>query len=192
MYRGPQVSTFTEAPRSMPEGVLPVDGVHFNVHYGQPEGMPDQAAMPPMRLEMMTVKLHNPLQPDATNLAKGKERFETNCAPCHGATGEGNGPVVHLLHRKPANLMTGVSKNLPDGYIYGYIRNGGVAMPSYVEAMSSDERWQLVLYLRQMQHKFASETAGNAGEAKPAELGEHRPATDESDQTYSEMGSDSP
>jgi len=192
MYRGPQVSTFTEAPRSMPVGVLPVDGIHYNVHYGQPAGMPDQAAMPPMKLEVMTVKLHNPLQPTEGNLAKGKERFETNCSPCHGLSGLGNGTVAHLLHRKPANLMTGVSKNLPDGYIYGYIRNGGVAMPPYVEAMSSDERWDVVMYVRDMQHKFASESAGNTAEPKPTELGEHRAATDEATETYSEMGSDSP
>ena len=191
MYRGPQVGTFTEAPRTMPDGVLPTDGVHYNNHYGQPEGMPDQAATPPMKLEIMTIKLHNPRQPDGPNLAKGKERFETNCAPCHGMSGEGDGTVVHLLHRKPANLMTGVSKNLPDGYIYGYIRNGGVAMPSYDEAMSSDERWDVVLYIRDMQHKYTAPTTAGGAPAPSAELGDHRNVTD-SDATYTETGSDSP
>ena len=191
MYRGPQVSTFAEAPRTMPDGVLPTDGIHYNNHYGQPEGMPATAAHPPMKLEIMTIKLHNPRQPDAANLAKGKERFETNCSPCHGMNGEGDGTVVHLLHRKPANLMTGVSKNLPDGYIYGYIRNGGVAMPSYDEAMSSDERWDVVLYIRDMQHKYTGTTAAGGAAAPSAALGDHRDVTD-SDATYGEIGSDSP
>lgn len=187
MYRGPQVSTFTEAPREMPDGVLPVDGVHYNIHYGQPAGLGLRPAYPPMKLEMMTVKLHNPLSPTGQNLALGKERFETNCAPCHGTLGQGNGSVVHLLEHKPANLLTGVSKNLPDGYIYGYIRNGGVWMPSYVDAMSSIERWQVVLYVRQLQRQYGN----TAVAATPAEPGPHRSATD-SDTTYTEQGSDSP
>jgi mono/diheme cytochrome c family protein len=187
MFRGPQVSTFTEPPRSMPDGVLPIDGVHYNVHYGQPAGMSLEPATPPMKLEMMTVKLHNPLQPTAANLASGKERFETNCSPCHGMKGLGNGPVVHLLQHKPANLLTGVSKNLPDGYIYGYIRDGGIWMPSYGEAMSSSERWQVVLYVRELQRELGTQTAAVA----PAEPGEHRSTTD-SEANYTEQGSDSP
>ncbi len=193
MYRGPQVSTFTEPPREMPDGTLPIDGINYNAHYGQPEGMPNQPAMPPMKLEVMTVKLHNPTQPDEATLAKGKERFETNCAPCHGQRGLGDGPVVHLLHRRPANLLTGVSKNLPDGYIYGYIRNGGIAMPSYDDAMSSDERWAVVDYVRELQHKYGAEAASGAlAPVSPAAaMGPHRPTTDTAD-TYTEEGSDSP
>jgi mono/diheme cytochrome c family protein len=191
MYRGSQVPALAEAPRAMPDGVLPVDGIHYNVHYGQPQGIAKQVANPPMKLEIMTVKMHNPLQPDATNLAHGKTLFETTCSPCHGMTGQGNGSVTHLLQHKPANLLTGVSKNLPDGYIYGYIRNGGVWMPSYVEAMSSDERWQVVLYVRDLQHKTATETAAVATPAPAEPEGEHRNVTD-SDPTYTETGSDSP
>jgi mono/diheme cytochrome c family protein len=97
MYRGPQVPALAEPPRTMPDGVLPIDGIHYNAHYGQPPGMPDAQANPPMKLELMTVKMHNPLQPDAANLAKGKVLFENTCSPCHGLTGQGNGSVVHLL-----------------------------------------------------------------------------------------------
>ena len=188
MYRGPQVSTFTEAPREMPDGVLPVDGINYNAHYGQPPGMPNEKALPPMKLEVMTVKLRNPLTPTPDNLAKGKERFETNCAPCHGMTGQGNGSVVHLLHHKPANLLTGVSKNLPDGYIYGYIRNGGIWMPSYVDAMSSTERWQTVLYVRDLEHRYGGQATAVV---TPAEQGTHRDVTD-SETEFTEQGSDSP
>jgi mono/diheme cytochrome c family protein len=186
MYRGPQVATFAEAPRAMPDGVMPVDGIHYNVHYGQPSGIADTQAVAPMKLEMMTVKLQNPLQPDAVNLAAGKERFETNCSPCHGMTGAGNGAVAHLLEHPPKNLLTGVSKNLPDGYIYGYIRNGGIWMPSYDDAMSSKERWQTVLYVRELERKYGGETS-----VATAPAPEDRHVTD-SDGAYTETGSDSP
>lgn len=194
MYRGPQVPTFAVAPREMPDGVLPVDGIHYNTHYGQPAGMPDQQPVPPMKLEMMTVKLHNPLQPDAVNLAAGKTLFETTCSPCHGLTGVGNGSVVHLLQHKPANLLTGVSKNLPDGYIYGYIRNGGIWMPAYNDAMSSNERWQVVLYVRDLERKYGSETAAATPPPETPALSDvpaSRPYVD-SDYSQSEPGSDSP
>jgi len=189
MYRGPQVGTFTQPPRAMPDGVLPIDGVHYNAHYGQPAGMPDQPASPPMKLELMTVKMHNPLQADTASLAHGKTLFETACSPCHGMTGQGNGSVAHLLQHKPANLLTGVSKNLPDGYIYGYIRNGGLWMPSYNDAMSSNERWQVVLYVRDLERKLGSETAAVTPLSEPET--EHREVTD-SDATYTQTGSDSP
>jgi mono/diheme cytochrome c family protein len=186
MYRGPQVSTFTEAPRAMPDGVMPVDGIHYNIHYGQPEGVAETEPVPSMKLEMMTVKLQNPLKPDAPNLAAGKERFETNCAPCHGMTGAGNGPVAHLLQHPPKNLLTGVSKNLPDGYIYGYIRNGGIWMPSYDDAMSSKERWQTVLYVRELEREHSGETSvATAPEPEDRHVTDSAPA-------YSETGSDSP
>ncbi len=104
-----------------------------------------------MSTEQMTVRLKNPLTATSENLAHGKDLFLTNCAPCHGESGVGNGPVAHLLKNPPKNLVTGQSKDLPDGYIYGVIRNGIVLMPSYDDAMSSSERWQVVLYVRSLQ-----------------------------------------
>jgi mono/diheme cytochrome c family protein len=173
MFRGAAVQPLEVAPRVMPDGVLPVDGIHYNNHPGQPEGLPgaDAQAVPQMRLEAMTVKMHNPLQATPVNLEHGEQLFLANCSPCHGVTGAGDGSVVHLLAHKPANLMTGVSKNLPDGYIYGYIRNGGIWMPSYNDAMSSTERWQVVVYLRNLQQNYQS------AEASPAQSGPGEPAS---------------
>jgi mono/diheme cytochrome c family protein len=168
MFRGAAIQPLDEAPRNMPDGVLPVDGIHYNNHPGQPDGLPgaDDQAAPEMKLEAMTVRMHNPLQPTIENLKHGQQLFMTNCSPCHGPTGTGDGSVVHLLLHKPANLMTGVSKNLPDGYIYGYIRNGGIWMPAYADAMSSKERWQVVTYLRDLQANY-QEAQAAPGTAAP-------------------------
>ena len=103
MYRGPEVQPYAEAPRVTPADTIPVHGE------------------PPMSLEQATIKMHNPLQPTPENLAKGQEQFNTYCAPCHGTSGQGNGTVAHLLAKPPKNLVTGTSKDLPDGYIYGAI-----------------------------------------------------------------------
>jgi mono/diheme cytochrome c family protein len=145
MFRGEAVQPLSVAPRVMPGGTLPING------------------MPPMSLEEMTVNLHNPLKPPLPqDLAHGKELFLTDCAPCHGESGTGDGPVAHLLQHQPKNLVTGVSKNLPDGYIYGYIRNGGIWMPPYGDAMSSTERWQVVAYVRSLEAATAQNTKPGA------------------------------
>ena len=140
MYRGAAVQPLSRAPRVMPSGTMPVD-----------------RGEPPMSTEQMTVRLKNTLSATPENLARGKALFLTNCAPCHGESGLGNGPVAHLLKDPPKNLVTGQSKYLPDGYVYGVIRNGILLMPSYADAMSSSERWQVVLFVRSLQQNVAQQ-----------------------------------
>ena len=134
MYRGATVRPLTMAPRVMPDGTLPATGGEL-----------------PMTREYMTVHEHNPLKSTPEDLAKGRDLYAVDCAPCHGDNGKGEGPVAHLLKTKPKDLIGGVSKDLPDGYIYGTIRDGGIAMPSYNDAMSAHERWQVVLFVRSLQ-----------------------------------------
>ncbi len=140
MYRGSPVQPLSRAPRVMPSDTMPVN-----------------RGEAPMSTEQMTVKLKNPLTATEENLSHGRDLFLTNCAPCHGESGVGNGPVAFLLKHQPKNLVTGQSKDLPDGYIYGVIRNGILLMPSYADAMSSSERWQVVLYVRSLQRGAAEQ-----------------------------------
>ena len=106
--------------------------------------------------------MHNPLQPTPENLAQGKVQFDTYCAPCHGVSGQGAGPVAHLLSKAPDNLMTDKNKDRSDGYIYSVIRDGHESMPSYAEEMPVEQRWQAITYLRSMQGASAkAKVAGN-------------------------------
>src|SRR6202166_4998598 len=145
MYRGPEIQPYAKAPRVTPADTIPVHG-----------------GEPPMSLEQATIKMHDPLESTPENLAKGKDQFTTYCAPCHGESGQGNGPVAHILAKPPKNLISGTSKDLPDGYIYGAIRDGVLSMPSYAEEMPADQRWQVVMYIRSMQSAAAKpKVAGN-------------------------------
>lgn len=139
MYRGAAVQPLSRAPRVMPDDTMPVN-----------------RGEPPMSLEQMTIKMQNPLKPTPENLAHGKALFNNNCAPCHGENALGDGPVAHLLHDPPKNLVSGTSKDLPDGYIYGAIRDGILLMPSYDDAMSAHERWDVVMYVRSLQQAGAA------------------------------------
>src|ERR1700692_951910 len=51
MFRGAAIQPLEVAPRAMPDGVLPVDGIHYNNHPGQPNGLPgaDEQAVPQMK-----------------------------------------------------------------------------------------------------------------------------------------------
>lgn len=150
MYRGPAIQPLAVAPRVMPEGTLPVKG-----------------GLPPMSREEMTIKLHNPLKPTPANLKKGKFLYLTNCAPCHGDDGLGNGPVAGagILKAKPADLVHGLAKALPGGFLYATIRNGGISMPSYDDAMSSNGRWKVVLWVRNLQKEGAKPKQKSASAA---------------------------
>ncbi|MGD0673177.1 MAG: c-type cytochrome [Candidatus Binatus sp.] len=146
MYRGPEIQPFAEAPRVTPADTIPVHG-------GEPSMSLDQAA----------IKMHNPLQATPENLAKGKQQFNTYCAPCHGESAQGNGPVAHILAKPPKSLLDGAIKDRPDGYIYGVIRDGVLSSPSYAQELSVEQRWQVVTYLRSMQSAAAAKArlAGN-------------------------------
>jgi mono/diheme cytochrome c family protein len=134
MYRGASVQPLATAPRVMPEGTLPSSGGELS-----------------MSRDEMTVSEHAPSPATPEDLAKGKELFATDCAPCHGDNGKGDGSVAHLLRTKPTDLISGTSKDRSDGYIYGAIRDGGTAMPSLSDAMSEHERWQVVMFVRSLQ-----------------------------------------
>lgn len=91
--------------------------------------------------------LRSPLAATPENLAAGKKFFEIHCAVCHGQGGRGDGPVAGGA-MAPADLTSPIIQARSDGYIYSVIRNGVRAMPSYRESLNSEERWQVVQYVR--------------------------------------------
>lgn len=97
----------------------------------------------------------NPLQNSAGNLAEGKRLYEQNCAQCHGVTGRGDGAAGQLLNPPPANISASSKTYMTtDGYLYWAIAEGGVplgtAMPPFKGALTQDEIWKLIAYLRQL------------------------------------------
>jgi mono/diheme cytochrome c family protein len=137
MFRGAAVQPLAVPPRNLPSGTLPTHG-----------------GAPPMSREVADGTLHNPLAASPEHLTHGQFLFETNCMPCHGSGATGDGPVAFLMILPPPNLTVAQPAERTDGYLYATIRNGGVVMPSYADAMSAEERWEVVLYLRQLQGRL--------------------------------------
>ena len=110
--------------------------------------------------------LPNPTPVSDSSLANGRRHYQINCAVCHGATGAGNGPVTTFGLPAPS-LLTDITRNRSDGYIYGIIRNGRGLMPTYNRIEDMD-RWDVVNYLRGLQGRLgapvSTDPAGQPGE----------------------------
>jgi len=100
--------------------------------------------------DVLAATLRNPVAPTDSSIARGERKFMRTCVPCHGATLVGNGPVAARFI-PPPDLLNASSRGRTDGFIYAYIRYGGAVMPSYGGLVSSEEVWDLINYIRQMQ-----------------------------------------
>ena len=92
----------------------------------------------------------NPIPSTPASVKKGSELFAVYCTPCHGSSGKGDG-LVSAKFVPPADLTNPeLQKARTDGYWQSYLSAGGAVMPSYGEALSPEERWHVVNYLRSL------------------------------------------
>jgi len=94
----------------------------------------------------------NPVAPDAQSLARGQKLYAIYCTPCHGAGGKGDGLVTPRFIPAP-DLTSQPVQAKPDGHFSYYIGYGGAIMPAYGEALSVQDRWDIVNHLRALAKK---------------------------------------
>ncbi len=95
-------------------------------------------------------KLRNPIEPNPGAVERGKKLYGIYCSPCHGTNAKGGGPVAAKFV-PPPDLTLDVFRHRPDGFLYETIADGGPLMPEQGDALRPRERWEIVLYLRQLQ-----------------------------------------
>ncbi len=95
------------------------------------------------------VTADNPIPATAESLARGSDLYATNCARCHGADFDGNGPDAGTLPARPADLVLHFPQH-SDGQHFAVISNGRPAsgMPAWQGALSEDDIWNVINYLR--------------------------------------------
>ena len=116
--------------------------------------------------------LENPLAYGPEAIAAGEEIFAANCAACHGANGQGDGPAAASLDPKPADFTDAAMMNsLSDAYLFWRVSQGGAvapfnsAMPAWENGLSEEERWQVISYIRTFtDHGQTAETEHDDGE----------------------------
>jgi mono/diheme cytochrome c family protein len=92
-----------------------------------------------------------PFPVDAQVLARGRERFDIFCAPCHGRTGIGDGMVVRRGYRRPPSYHDDRLRNVPVGHFIDVMANGFGAMPDYADQIGARDRWAIAAYIRALQ-----------------------------------------
>lgn len=102
------------------------------------------------------------ITPSVETMARGKERYEIFCAPCHGYSGAGDG----MIHKRasalqeagvpggwvpPTNLQQETLHEQPVGQLFDTITNGVRTMPAYGPQIPTEDRWAIIMYLRALQ-----------------------------------------
>jgi mono/diheme cytochrome c family protein len=95
-------------------------------------------------------ELANPFAASPETVGRGKQVYDTICTVCHGAKGEGDGPIIGRFPNPPS-LLAAHARALPDGQIIHIISRGQGIMPSHAAQVLLEDRWRVVRYLRQLQ-----------------------------------------
>ena len=122
-----------------PDGAVPVTGAPPTLTYAQAES------------------LANPVPRTSESLERARRVYQINCATCHGAAGDGRGPMAAYYARSPAAVVPPVDLAAPrvrartDGQLWWIIGRGLGNMPPYEDLLSDEEIWLMVLFTREVQ-----------------------------------------
>ncbi len=99
-----------------------------------------------------------PVEINAELMARGQQRYNIYCAPCHGFEGDGNGLVTQRAMEltgvgraawvKPVSYHSDPVRMQPVGRLFNTISNGQGRMPGYASQIPEKDRWAIVLYLK--------------------------------------------
>lgn len=87
-------------------------------------------------------------------LARGRERYNIHCAPCHGDQGDGKGITTKFGMAVIGDLHDVTTRKVPqqsDGELFNTISNGKSLMQGYAANITIPDRWAIVAYVRALQ-----------------------------------------
>ena len=103
----------------------------------------------------LSSQVKNPLPPlNAADSAEASRLFNINCAVCHGAKAENNGPLAPKIGG--VKSIVAASPGYSDGRIFYVMTYGQNNMGSYASQLDRKQRWMIVQYIRTLQPKTTS------------------------------------
>jgi len=117
-------------PRSLPAGPTPIPTL---IPVTEPANLPDADATPSITI------LSYPARPPSSAL--GQHLYQSRCAECHGEDGDGVVPGARNFN--DLDYMRGET---PASF-YAAVTEGRGEMPSFLDMLTSDERWDVVFYM---------------------------------------------
>lgn len=119
--------------------------------------------------------LKNPLDSAGAkvDLKEAERLYLIQCAICHGAKLDGNGPLFKggegPYSAAPKNFMAADMKAMASGTMFYSVTYGIRAMGSYASQLTPHQRWAIVKYIKEKQRGSAADTpATDSTAAKPA------------------------
>jgi len=106
----------------------------------------------------MSAEVKDPLPPlDTIQLGEAQRLYNINCAICHGANLDAQGPLSSG-GKIPAvaNLTLAQYVKMPEGTMFHSITYGKNNMGSYASQLSRMQRWMVVQYVKSKQVKTSS------------------------------------
>jgi len=107
-----------------------------------------------------------PVPLTADLLARGRERFDVYCAPCHDRAGTGRGMIVRRGYTAPPSLHEERLRTVPAGHFVDVMTGGWGAMPSYAAQVPAADRWAIAAYIRALQRSQHATLADVAPEVR--------------------------
>jgi mono/diheme cytochrome c family protein len=90
-----------------------------------------------------------PLTPQL--LARGRDRFDIFCAPCHDRVGNGDGMIVQRGMPRPPSLHDDRLRQASDQHLFDVITHGYGVMYAHGDRVPPRDRWAIVAYIRALQ-----------------------------------------
>jgi mono/diheme cytochrome c family protein len=93
----------------------------------------------------------NPPPVNDALIARGRDRYNIYCSPCHGLSGDADGIVVQHGFPAPPSYHSEALLKAPAATFYDAITNGYGVMYSYAARVAPRDRWAIVAYIRALQ-----------------------------------------
>jgi high-affinity iron transporter len=106
----------------------------------------------------LTAALGVVLQPlDRPDVVAGARLWAEGCAVCHGMNGDGDGTAAATLDPPPTSFRGPRIDLLSPHQVFSAVTFGvaGTGMPSFAEAYTSRERWDLAFHVMTLRESFA-------------------------------------
>lgn len=110
----------------------------------------------------------------AADIARGQQRYNIYCSPCHDYLGTGNGMIVQRGFPQPPSFQSERLRQAPAGHFFSVMTNGYGAMYSYASRVSPEDRWRIAAYIRALQLSQQAQVADLSPEAR-SKLQEQKP-----------------
>lgn len=133
MYQGARLKPLESSPSepSLPATDTPPEGT-----VARDPGPFDPVDKPPVSLAL---------------LIRGRDQFDTYCAPCHARDGYSDGIIVRHGFPQPPSLHDPQVRARSDDHYQTVITHGLGKMPPYGALVRPYDRWAVIAYLRALQ-----------------------------------------